>query len=40
MARHAKEKSNLKKFLTSPFMDFVWVVGLGLFFGYAIAYAM
>lgn len=40
MARHAKEKTNLQKFLNSPFMDFVWIVGLGSFFGYAIAYAM
>lgn len=40
MSRHAKEKSNLKKFLTSPFMDLMWVLGMGSLFGYVIAEAL
>lgn len=34
MARHAKEKSNLKKFLSSPFMNFMQILGVGALFGY------
>lgn len=37
MSRHAKEKTNLQKFLTSPFMDLMWVIGMGSLFGYVIA---
>jgi hypothetical protein len=40
MSRHAKPKTNLQKFLTSPFMDLMWVIGLGALFGYVIAEAL
>ena len=40
MSRHAKERTNLQKFLSSPFMDLMWALSLGAFFGFAIAYAM
>lgn len=39
MSRHAKPKTNLQKFLTSPFMDLMWVIALGSLFGYVIASA-
>jgi hypothetical protein len=40
MSRHAKPKTNLQKFLNSKFMDLMWVVGIGLLFGYVIAEAI
>jgi hypothetical protein len=40
MSRHAKPKTNLQKFLDSPFMTMVWIVGIGLLFGYVIAEAI
>jgi hypothetical protein len=40
MSRHAKPKSNLQKFLNSKFMDLMWIVGMGLLFGYVIAEAI
>jgi hypothetical protein len=39
MSRHAKEKSNLKKFLTSPFMDLMMMLSLGALFGYVFVEA-
>lgn len=39
MSRHAKEKSSVQKFLSSPFMDLVQVLALGSLFGYVIATA-
>jgi len=38
--RHAKPRTNLQKFLDSPFMTMVWIVGIGLLFGYVIAEAI
>lgn len=40
MSRHAKPKTSLQKFLNSKFMDLMWVVGIGLLFGYVIAEAI
>lgn len=37
MPRHAKPKTNLQKFLDSPFMNVMWVIGMGCLFGYVIA---
>ena len=39
MSRHAKPKTNLQKFLDSPFMNVMWVIGIGSLFGYVFASA-
>lgn len=40
MGKHGKPKSNLSKFLNSPFMNLVLLVSLGALFGYVFAAAI
>jgi hypothetical protein len=40
MGRHSKSPSNLEKFLYSPFMSLVMVLGIGALFGTVLALAI